>query len=143
MLLRRSVVALLACLALTACTSDDDPGGDEPDVPSPTAAAEALGSALASGDFSSVAFTSAEPQAVTDEYAATVAGLGDVTPTVTLAGVSDPTTVEPQATATFDWSWPIGPDGWSYQTEAPLSLLDDEWQVDWDVAAIEPSCTSR
>ena len=138
MLVRRSVVAVLACFALTACTSDD-PGSDEPDVPSPAAAAEALGAALASGDFGSVAFTSADPQAVTVEYAATVEGLGDLTPTVTLAGVSDPTTVEPSATATYDWTWPIGPDGWSYQTEAPLSLLDDEWQVGWDVATIEPS----
>jgi cell division protein FtsI/penicillin-binding protein 2 len=139
MFVRRSLVAVLACLALTACTSDDDPGDDDPDVPSPAVAAEALGAALASGDFSSVGFTSADPQAVTDEYAATVAGLGDLTPTVTLAGVSDPTTVEREATATYDWSWPIGPDGWSYQTEAPLSMLDDEWLVDWDVATIEPS----
>ena len=98
-----------------------------------------MAAALATGDFAAVAFTSADPQAVADEYAATVEGLGDLTPTVTLAGVTEPTTAEPRATATYDWSWPIGPDGWSYQTEAPLSLLDGEWLADWDVATIEPS----
>ena len=61
------------------------------------AAAGSLADALASGDFSAVGFTSADPQAVGEEYAATVEGLEDLEPTVTVADVSEPSGEQPTA----------------------------------------------
>ena len=146
---RRVLVQLaalsLALSALVACTSDDsgDPrGGTGRGSNSGTpveAAAGALADALASGDFTAVGFTSADPQAVGEEYAATVEGLEELVPSVTVADVSEPSGEQPAATATFDWTWPIGPDGWTYSSQATLAETDDEWLAEWDVAAIEPS----
>jgi cell division protein FtsI/penicillin-binding protein 2 len=142
----RRVVAVLAALAVvgvagTACTSGDSssPAGGDTGT-SPEATATALAAALASGDFGAVAFGSADPATVGKEYATTVAGLGDLTPSVTLAGVTDASKADPPtASATYDWTWPIGPDGWTYQTQATLTRLDDEWTSGWDVSMIEPS----
>src|SRR3954468_17417209 len=129
---------------LAACTSSgsDASGGPVPGGEDGTAlesAATTLAGALASGDFGEVGVSAGEPQAVSDEYAATVEGLGDLTPSVTLVGVSEPTGDPATATATYAWTWPVGPDGWSYQSEATFTQSDDEWLVDWDVATIEPS----
>ena len=120
----------LTVAALTSCTAGD------PDSSGPRrqrrnrpgtaleAAAGALADALASGDFSDVGFTDADPQAVGEEYAATVEGLEDLEPTVTVADVADPSGEQPTAAATFDWTWPIGPDGWTYSSQATFSEAD-------------------
>jgi cell division protein FtsI/penicillin-binding protein 2 len=140
----RRVVAVLTTVAVVAataaCTGDDSstPSGSG-DVTSPDGAAQALADALVSGDFAAVGFTDSEPQAVAQEYAATVEGLEGLTPTVTVADVGSPSGSRPTATATFDWTWPIGADGWTYSSQATFSELHDEWLADWDVAAIEPS----
>ena len=142
---RRSPLALSA---LVACTSDDsgDPGGGtgggSDTGTAVEAAAGALADALASGDFTAVGFTTTDPQAVGEEYAATVEGLEDLEPTVTVADVSEPSGEQPTATATFDWTWPIGPDGWTYSSQAALEESEDEWLAEWDVAAIEPSLST-
>jgi cell division protein FtsI/penicillin-binding protein 2 len=144
-----SVVVSVVVSLVTACTS----GGDDPDATAGTgggsdsgtaleAAAGALADALASGDFAPVGFTGTDPRAVEEEYAATVEGLEDLEPTVTLADVAEPSGEQPTATATFDWTWPIGPDGWTYTSQATLSESDDEWLVEWDVATIEPSLST-
>jgi hypothetical protein len=134
----------LACAALTACTADDsaNPTGGA-DAPSAEGAAQDLAEALATGDFTDVGFSSADPAAVGEEYAATVDGMQDLTPSVTLADVSEPSGDLGTSTATYDWTWPIGPDGWSYQSEAKLSRVDDEWLADWDVSVIEPSLSPK
>ena len=131
-----------AALLLTACTSDESSGPGDPtagaDGGSPEAAAQELAGALVTGDFAGVAFDGNDPAAVGEEYATTVEGLGDITPTVTVADVTEPEDGG-TATAVFDWTWPIGPDGWTYSSEATLTQVDDEWQATWDVATIEPS----
>ena len=105
----------LALTSLTACTGDEASTPPESgDTSSPDAAAQTLADALVSGDFGDVAFTSDDPAAVTDEYATVVEGLEDLTPTVTLADVSEPSGEPATATATHDWTWPLGPDGWQY-----------------------------
>jgi cell division protein FtsI/penicillin-binding protein 2 len=134
----------LVLAALTACTAGDSgepTGGDE--APSAEGAAQALADALTTGDFTDVGFTSAAPAAVGEEYAVTVDGMQDLTPSVTLADVSEPSGDQATATATYDWTWPIGPDGWSYQSQATLSRIDDEWLADWDVSVIEPSLSPK
>ena len=148
--MRRPALVRLAALSLTvgvlaACTSED-PESSGPDAGSGSdsgtaleAAAGSLADALASGDFSAVGFTSADAQAVGEEYAVTVEGLEDLEPTVTVADVSDPSGEQPTAAATFDWTWPIGPDGWTYSSQATFSEADGQWLAEWDVATIEPS----
>jgi hypothetical protein len=143
------LTALALVLAtLTGCTSDDSGGAPGQDAAaSPDSAAETLAAALETGDFTHVGFTSADPAAVGDEYADTVEALGDLKPAVTVTDVTDPSTGadsdSESSTATFGWTWPIGPDGWSYQTEATLTRVDDEWLSDWDVAMIEPSLSPK
>ncbi len=141
MRVRRILVVAAAGLLLTACTSDDSGGPDAPtggaDSGSPEAAAQAYADALASGDFADVAFADGgDPATVGEEYAAIVAGLGKLTPTVSVADVAEK---EGTSTATIDWTWPIGPDGWEYSSAATLTQVDDEWQATWDVATVEPS----
>jgi len=144
------VVVIVVLMALSACTSGDDSGDQGPQAPSAEPAAQALATALGSGDFSAVALAGGDPASVAQEYADIVAGMGELEPEVTLAGVGAPATPtestgteqadpDTSAVATYDWSWPVGPDGWHYQTEVPLTLLDEEWQVDWAATAIEPS----
>ena len=121
----RRFLALLTAVAVVAttaaCTGDDSSQPPESgDITSPDAAAQTLADALASGDFGQVGFIAGEPADVTEEYAAVVEGLADLTPTVGLADVSEPSGDPATATATFDWTWPIGPDGWMYTTEATL-----------------------
>src|SRR5829696_7704725 len=81
----------LALMSLAACSGDDasTPAGSG-DTSSPDGAAQALAEALASGDFAPVGFDSADPAAVTEEYATIVEGLEGLTPTVFLADVSEP-----------------------------------------------------
>ena len=130
----------LALTSLTACTGDEASTPPESgDTSSPDGAAQTLADALASGDFGDVGFTSADPAAVTDEYATVVEGLEDLTPTVTLADVSEPSGDPATATATYDWTWPLGPDGWQYSSQATLTQTDDEWLAEWDPATIEPT----
>ena len=130
----------LALTGLTACTGDDASRPPESgDISSPDGAARTLADALASGDFADVGFGSADPAAVTEEYAAVVEGLEDLTPTVTLADVSEPSGEPATATATYDWTWPLGPDGWQYSSQATLTQTDDAWLADWDPATIEPT----
>jgi len=145
----RRVLAHLAALSLlgtvmSACTDDSSgPGGDgEPG--SAAAAAETLAAALAGGDFAAVAFADDDPAAVGEEYALTVEGLGKLTPTVTVAAGGDPSDAQPPtSTAVLDWTWPIGPDGWTYSSEATFTERDDEWLADWDVSIIEPSLSPK
>jgi cell division protein FtsI/penicillin-binding protein 2 len=125
------VVVSMLVPALAGCG-----GGDQ--GPAPDATADALASALSSGDLSQVAFAGASDGEVQREYAATVRGLGDAKPTVTVGSVS--AGGDASATATLDWSWPIG-SGWSYSTVAPLRATagGDAWEVAWKPDIVEPS----
>ena len=92
---RRVLVQLaglsLALTSLTACSGDNaEHAAGERRHLLPDGAAQTLADALASGDFADVGFETADPAAVTEEYAAVVEGLEDLTPTVTLADVSEP-----------------------------------------------------
>jgi cell division protein FtsI/penicillin-binding protein 2 len=144
-LLARLAAACLVTGSLVACTSGDSadsgPGGGSGGDGSTAldAAATALGAALASGDFTAVGFTDSDPAAVGEEYAKTVVGLGDLEPTVTLADLSQPSGDEQTGVATYDWTWPIGPDGWTYSSQATFTEVHDQWLAEWDVATVEPS----
>ena len=142
MRVRRSVALLTAVAvvsATAACTGDSSEQPQSGDTSSPDGAAQTLADALVSGDFAEVGFTDEDPAAVSEQYAATVEGMSDLVPTVTLADVADEEGGAPTATATYDWTWPIGPDGWEYSTQATFAESDGEWLADWDPATVEPS----
>ena len=44
---------------------------------------------------------------------------------------------ESAATATLSWTWPVAGEEWTYTTEAPLTKVDDEWQVAWSRELID------
>jgi cell division protein FtsI/penicillin-binding protein 2 len=130
---RRGGVLTVVLLAgsLAACDAVGQVSG-----PDPQDAAASLATALASGTFTEVGFTDATPADVTKAYAEVVDQMGDLEPSVTAGQVEESGDT---ATAPLTWSWPVAGEKWSYDTEAVLTRVDDEWQVGWDPALIEPS----
>lgn len=127
-------LTLPLALALAAC---DQVPGVEPD-PEPDQAATDLATGLAGGDLSDVVFTDTTGAQATTTYTTAVEGMGDVEPTVEVAGVEE---ADGTATATLTWSWPVAEKPWTYDSEASLELIDDEWRVAWTPAVVEPSLT--
>jgi hypothetical protein len=126
------VVPTVLALLLVGCGSKDS-------GPDPAPAADGLARGLASGDLSGVLFTgTTTPQQADQQYAATVADLGQVKPRVSVASVSKAS--DTAATATLSWVWPFGT-GWTYQTKAPMRLVKDNWQVTWAPSVVAPSLT--
>jgi cell division protein FtsI/penicillin-binding protein 2 len=130
---RRGGVLTVVLLAgsLAACDAVGQVSG-----PDPQDAAASLATALASGTFTEVGFTDATQADVTKAYAEVVDQMGDLEPSVTAGQVEESGDT---ATAPLTWSWPVAGEKWSYDTEALLTRVDDEWQVGWDPALIEPS----
>ncbi|MFC6343843.1 NTF2-like N-terminal transpeptidase domain-containing protein, partial [Nocardioides hankookensis] len=123
---------VLVSSVLVGCDAKDKVTGPDPDK-----AADALAAALATGDFADVALADDQtPTAVDADYAEVVDDLGDLTPTVTAGGVEENGDT---ATATLAWVWPVAGDEWSYTTDVTMTKVDDEWQVPWSRALVEPS----
>jgi cell division protein FtsI/penicillin-binding protein 2 len=132
----RSLVSIAAVVlvasALVGCDAAEKVTGPDADQ-----AADALASALATGNLSDVAFAGEETsEEVTADYTAVVEGLGDMKPTVTAGGVTED---GDKATATLAWAWPVAGDEWSYTTDVAMTKADDEWQTTWSRALVEPS----
>ena len=132
----RTLVSIAAVVlvagTLVGCDAAEKVTGPDPDK-----AADALASALATGNLSDVAFAGEETsEEVTADYTAVVEGLGDMKPTVTAGGVTED---GDKATATLAWVWPVAGDEWSYTTDVAMTKADDEWQTTWSRALVEPS----
>jgi cell division protein FtsI/penicillin-binding protein 2 len=125
-------LVLVVGIGLAGCAGGDD--GPEPD---PTA--DALATGLATGDLSKVRFVEESPAAVQDAYQEALGDLADVKPKVTVASVAEGK--DGKATATLDWSWPIG-GGWAYSTTAPMTASGTTWEVTWSDEVVEPSLES-
>ena len=82
----RFTCGVLIAGLLVAC---DAAGSDSDDDAGPDKAADALGAALASGEFADVEFSDETPEAVAKQYQKIVEGMGDVTPTVEVGEVSE------------------------------------------------------
>ncbi|HEX3930268.1 MAG TPA: penicillin-binding transpeptidase domain-containing protein [Nocardioides sp.] len=124
------VLALALVPALAAC------GGSHGPSPDPTA--DALATGLSSGDLSAVRLTGGTVAEIQQEYAADVAGLGEVKPKVTVSSVSR--SDDQHATATLSWSWPVG-SGWTYSTKAALRTKSGSgaWEVEWAPSVVASS----
>ena len=133
------VTGLLVVGLLTGCEAAENVGGPDPDD-----AAAALATALGSGDFQAVTFTDATADEAKRSYAKVTEGMGEVEPSVEVAGVED---AGDTATAQLAWSWPLGGQAatqsgggtWAYRAEASLRLVDDEWQAVWAPTLVESS----
>jgi hypothetical protein len=119
------------CMALLAAGCGSKDSG-----PDPAPTADGLAQGLTSGDLSGVVFSGMAAKQADREYDATVAGMGEVKPKVQVTAVNKSS--DTAAIATLSWLWPLGT-GWSYQTTAPMKLLDDRWQVTWAPSVVEPS----
>ncbi|MEJ7796293.1 MAG: penicillin-binding transpeptidase domain-containing protein [Nocardioides sp.] len=124
---------LAVVLALGACSNplEQDSG------PDPEPVATALADGLAAGDLTDVTFTGDAGAA--KEYDAIAEGMGELSPTVAVAEVSEPDEAGETATATLGWSWPVSEQDWTYTAEATLTLVDGAWAVEWEPAIVEPS----
>jgi cell division protein FtsI/penicillin-binding protein 2 len=123
---RGLLAALVAVSALAGCT---DSGPDPEDT------AEALEEALSSGELPAELFTEGSPQ---EEYDEVVAGLEELDRRVELEEVATDET-DDTTTATYTWSWTVGDQEWTYQTQAPLTEGEESWTADWAPSLVEPS----
>ncbi|WP_341928024.1 penicillin-binding transpeptidase domain-containing protein [Nocardioides psychrotolerans] len=139
----RSRLAGLTALVLLAagCTSSGDPDDGDGGGPDPDDTVAALASGLVSGELADVPFVEQTAQQVGADYAEVVEGMGGLQPTVE-AGAVDVVEEDggDRAVATLTWSWPVleGSE-WTYDSEASLALVDQEWQVVWERDVVEPS----
>lgn len=103
-----------------------------------SAAAERFARAAEGRDLTAVAFAGAEATAVQEQYAAAVDGFGTTPPEVAVTGVRRE---GDEATADLTWTWPLGPDRWTYDTQLPLLAADDEdapWEVGFAPSVVHP-----
>ncbi|WP_461022485.1 penicillin-binding transpeptidase domain-containing protein [Thalassiella azotivora] len=101
-------------------------------------AAEQVAVAWSAGDLTGAPWDG-DPAAVQEEYAAVVAGLGEVPPTVEVADVTRSPDDGSTGTATLQVTWPFGPDGWSYAREVPLAEEDpSRWTAQWSTGLVAP-----
>jgi cell division protein FtsI/penicillin-binding protein 2/type II secretory pathway pseudopilin PulG len=70
-----------------------------------------------------------------EPYTDVVAGLGDVRPSVQVLAVRREGTA---GTADLRWTWPFGPEGWTYDTSLPLSAGADD-AAPWIASVTRPA----
>jgi len=100
------------------------------------AAAQGFTAALEEGDL--LRAPVADPEADQVRYGGIVSGLGELTPQVDVTAVRrDGDT----GSADLSWSWPFGPDSWSYTTQLPLSAGtgdDAPWVARFSAPVVHP-----
>ncbi len=127
------VVALVVARVRSGAAERDDAA---------RAAAVALADGLSSGDLGAAPLLDADADGAQaqEQYAAVVAGMAPLRPSVEVADV---TRDDDAASATLDVSWPLDP-AWTYPVEADLApaSADDPtgaWAARWSPALVEPS----
>ena len=128
----RTALAALLVSPLAACSFGSDPA--------PQDTAEALAAGLEAGELPAGLFSDGTPQT---EYDAIVEDLvvgAGLSPTVSASRVEEAEDGA-RASVTLSWEWAAGPETWSYETTADLTLPEDAdaWQATWDPALVEPS----
>lgn len=142
--LRRLFIALLGVLLLASC-SPSSPSPTEtappPDLPAADSVATALASGLAAGDVSKVTFVNAAADAQKD-YETIMAGMDKLLPAVSVGGITY-NAAKAEASASLNFAFPVGPDGWKYATTATLKYLNDSWRVQWAPSIVHADLTPK
>lgn len=120
-------------LAVTACSS----------VPDAAPTADALATALESGDFNAVPLAGATARDATLAIEEITERMGESTWSVSVRSVeetADESVDHEVRTATLDFRWELDhtDQPWVYPTTARLDLVDDVWQVTWTPALLHP-----
>ena len=129
---RRSITAVAGFLLLTlsACTVP----GFGPDAED---AVDHLAKGLASGDVSGVDFVEGDA-AATKDYAAITDAMGKAEVSVGTVSTDDDS-----ANGQLRWSWKVGKETWTYETDAKLTRGETDdgeaWLVRWDPGLVESS----
>lgn len=145
---RRWIAAVLAMGILgTGCTPGKGTDGPPPsgesnaavDLPSADAVVADLAKAVAALDVTKLPVE--EPATAQAELETIFAGMDGITPTVTVGEVTYSTT-DATARVTLAYEYPLGAEGWTYETVAPLTLDGDAWRIEWTPTIIHPQLTS-
>ena len=125
-------LAAVASTALSACSSGR---------PDPRDTAETLAAALSKQDVSEVPVVQGGRVAQPD-LERIVKGLGKATVKVTVSDVAEDEDDQNAATATLASRWTLNGATWKYTTRAPLSYVEDAWQVRWSPRPVAPDLTA-
>lgn len=131
-LVAMTCVTALTSIALAACSSGR---------PDPDDTAEVLAAALTKQDVSKVPVAEGGRVAQPD-LERIVKGLGEAKVEVSVSHVAESDDDENAATATLTSRWTLKGATWEYTTLAPLSFVDDAWEVDWSPAIVAPDLTA-
>ncbi|MEW1951932.1 penicillin-binding transpeptidase domain-containing protein [Terrabacter sp. NPDC080008] len=107
--------------------------------PEPDDTARALAAGLASGNLGAVAFGNTTGAKATAFVATAYKGVGTLRPQVSVSKVTHNEGSD-KATATLATRWDVSasPTDWTYQTQVPLTLVDDQWKVTWSTDVVAP-----
>lgn len=140
---------LLAPLTLTAvgCTPGPGPAPSSSapatvpprDLPPADDVAAALAEGLSRLDVTGTDI--ADPKAVNEDLKAIFAGMDGIHPAVAVAGIEYAADAD-EATVTLENSYPVGINGWKFETKARLTLERGAWRVAWSPQVIHPQLTS-
>ncbi|MGO1383590.1 MAG: penicillin-binding transpeptidase domain-containing protein [Arachnia sp.] len=142
--------ALAAGILMTGCTAGAGNGDGSPSssvapssVPEDLSPADSVVTSLASAitalDVSALPIE--DPTSAQTELEAVFAGMDGVTPTVSVEGI-EYSAADESARAQLRLDYPLGENGWSYETTAPLDFVDDQWQISWTPTILHPELTS-
>ena len=147
--MRRGIAAALIGLALILAGCAPGPSQPESsssalteppnDLPTAQPAVDALVAALNAHDVSALQLVRS-PADAQEEFTTIFAGMDDIYPSVTAKSIAYE---EPDAAvATLTMAWPLGKEGWTYDTSARLRHIDGVWRVDWAPTIVHPQLTS-
>ena len=133
---RRTMSAAVSLVLATSLTAGCSIFESDPD---PTGTATALAGGLAKGDLTGVALSGTTAQQATAFLKRVYADLGDLRPSVAVAGVV-PDEEGTSATATLRTTWDVSASAqdWTYETQVPLTLVEDTWHVRWAPSVVAP-----
>ncbi|MDO5736961.1 MAG: penicillin-binding transpeptidase domain-containing protein [Propionibacteriaceae bacterium] len=144
---RRWITAAVAVgILATGCTSGngpDDPSATETAAGSSLPPADTVVADLVAGlnAFDVTTLPVTDPTAAQAELETVFVGMDGITPTVT-AGSIEYSDSDETARAKLTFEYPVGVDGWTYESVAPLELAAKEWKIEWTPTIIHPQLTS-
>ncbi|GAA4117054.1 penicillin-binding transpeptidase domain-containing protein [Knoellia locipacati] len=101
------------------------------------AAAEAVATGLARGDFGDTAAVR-DASGKAPDLAPIVKGMGSATHTVTVSSMTEPDGGAARATLAHTWTLPGADTPWTYETPLELEQTDGTWAGVWDPAVVAP-----